>query len=126
MVVRAQKIIVYLICILAAFVFFGCENVEKPEINGKGELALVVPEGMPAPEYHKPLKDWTARHMDWLNKGFVKLETGEGKEITKSECFTCHYEPDKFCNNCHRFVGVKLVKKEEQKDEQYVNTVNKM
>ena len=109
----AKKITVYLICTLAALIFFACEYVEKPEKNSKGELSLEVPEGMPAPEYHKPLNEWTARHMDWLNKGFVKLETGESKKIQESECLGCHSEPDKFCNNCHRYVGVKLVEKKE-------------
>jgi hypothetical protein len=51
-----------------------------------------------------------------LKKGFVILKTGEPQKIEESQCYTCHYEPDKFCNNCHRYVGVKLVHKEEKKD----------
>ena len=114
--VRIHTISFFLICSLAALFFLGCEYVDKPEKNSDGPLSLKVPEGMSAPSYHEPLENWSVRHMDWLKKGFVKTATGEQQKITLPECLGCHSEPDNFCNNCHRYVGVKSIETKEKKE----------
>ncbi len=91
--------ITILLLMLSLMLAVGCQKVEKPAIKGKGPLALEVMEGLPAPDYHKPARVWMATHMDNLNAGKVKME----------ECLGCHMEPDKFCNNCHNYVGVKKI-----------------
>ncbi len=70
------------------------ENVEKPELNGKGPLAIKMEEGIPAPESHIPADLWRKNHMVGLDN--------------KEECMGCH-NPETSCNNCHKYVGVKLV-----------------
>lgn len=87
----------------------GCQQVEKPKIKGEGKLALEVMEGIPAPDYHSPIDKWTATHMDKLARGEVMLSNGQPQKITQADCEGCHPEPDKFCNRCHRYVGVKTI-----------------
>jgi hypothetical protein len=106
---KRRHLLVTLMIGLVLLVAMGCQNVDKPMVKGQGELALEVMEGVPAPEYHNPKAKWTATHMDLLSKGQVILPNGQIQEITQAECQGCHTDPDKFCNRCHRYVGVKTV-----------------
>jgi len=75
----------------------GCK-VEKPELKGKGPLALKLPAGVLSPEYHQPVEYWKQHHMDILKRG----------DYSKQECMLCH-DVNTSCNNCHEYVGVKKV-----------------
>jgi hypothetical protein len=101
-----QLVVILLSLMLIAL--FSCQKVEKPAVNGQGELALKVMEGIPAPDYHKPQQDWIARHRDLLKKGEV-IESGKPTKITQDVCLGCHNVPDEFCNRCHNYVGVKKI-----------------
>ncbi len=89
------------VALLVLVVLFSvaCQKIEKPAVKGKGPLALEVMEGLPAPDYHKPTREWVATHMDKLSAGKMKME----------ECLGCHMEIDKFCNRCHDYVGAKKI-----------------
>ena len=88
--------------ILASFLFLillgGCQKVAKPELKGKGPLALKLPEGILSPEYHQPVEYWKQHHMDVLLRG----------DYSRQECMLCH-DVHTSCNNCHDYVGVKRV-----------------
>lgn len=104
-----QKRLQLYVTLLIGFVLLfalGCQQVEKPAVKGQGELALEVMEGIPAPDYHSPRGKWIATHMDKLSSGEVVLPNGVPHQITQSDCQGCHPEPEKFCNRCHRYVGV--------------------
>ena len=75
----------------------GCK-VEKPEMKGKGPLALKLPAGVLSPEYHQPVEYWKQHHMDILKRG----------DYSKQECMLCH-DVNTSCNNCHDYVGVTRV-----------------
>lgn len=106
-----RTMLVSLLWPAAVFLLFayGCQKVEKPAVNGQGKLALVVMEGISAPDYHQPLHKWTATHMDKLKKGMVTTEKGETEKISVDSCMGCHNNPENFCNNCHNYVGVKKI-----------------
>lgn len=96
----------YLIFILAWMAFFGmaailsgCSSPPKPELDGEGPLALKIDvDNVSTPEFHNPLELWKVRHMKSVNSG----------EFTEAECVSCHLV-ESSCNNCHNYVGVKLV-----------------
>ncbi len=77
---------------------WGCGQVQKPETKGKGPLAVVMERGTPAAEYHVPLERWRVTHKKALANG----------DFTERECVLCH-NPQKSCNNCHRYIGAKEV-----------------
>ncbi len=104
---------VFLLCI-SVVLLSSCQKVPKPTKNGEGPLALKVMEGIPAPQYHKPIKRWVATHMDKLAVGGVVLKNGEVKKISIEGCMGCHSDPDNFCNHCHDYVGVKRVEAKTQ------------
>ncbi len=96
--IRRSYSIACFLAILLILVFSGCQNVQKPEIKGKGPLAVVMDRGTATPEYHAPLERWRANHKQALNDG----------DFTERECVLCH-NPQKSCNNCHGYVGAKEV-----------------
>jgi len=105
-----QKGLHLVVIVMVTLLFaMGCQKVEKPAVKGQGELALEVMDGVPAPEYHNPIAKWTSTHMDILARGQVLMPDGQMQEITQTECQRCHTDPDKFCNKCHKYVGVKTV-----------------
>jgi hypothetical protein len=74
--------------------------VETPMVNGVGPMAVNVSARFAAPEYHSPLDTYRTHHMDLLNRG----------DLIQADCLHCH-EPERSCNNCHRFVGVAVIGK---------------
>ncbi len=76
----------------------GCQKVEKPELRGQGPLAVVVPRGSTAPEYHAPIERWRVIHMEAINRG----------DFDQRQCVLCH-DPKTSCNRCHQYIGAKLV-----------------
>ncbi|MGA2191961.1 MAG: hypothetical protein ABSG42_01120 [Nitrospirota bacterium] len=92
-----MKKIIILSALLVFMVFAGCSNerVTKPELKGKGPLALKLPAGVLSPEYHQPVDYWKQHHMDILKRG----------DYSKHECMLCH-DVNTSCNNCHDYVGV--------------------
>ncbi|MBI5183550.1 MAG: hypothetical protein HY999_04240 [Nitrospinae bacterium] len=95
---RFQILIV--LCIMIVIMMSGCvrEDVKKPTLNGEGPLAIKIEEGIPAPEYHAPADWWRRNHMVSLTK----------REHDKKDCMGCH-NPERSCNSCHKYVGVRLV-----------------
>ena len=89
------KVAVLASLLLVLFVA-GCnKKVTKPELKGKGPLALKLPAGVLSPEYHQPVDFWKQHHMDVLKRG----------DYSKQECMLCH-DVNTSCNNCHDYVGV--------------------
>ena len=86
--------------LLVIFLFAGCSNkrVKKPELKGKGPLALKLPAGVLSPEYHQPVEYWKQHHMDVVLRG----------DYSKQEYMLCH-DVNTSCNNCHDYIGVKRV-----------------
>ncbi len=72
--------------------------VEKPARTATGPVAVRMDAGVPAPEYHSPLPWWQTHHMDVVNRG----------DLAEADCLHCH-APEKSCNNCHAYVGVKEI-----------------
>lgn len=52
-----------------SFGALGCQQVQKPELNGQGPLAVKVARGAAAPEYHAPAERWRVQHQEALNRG---------------------------------------------------------
>jgi len=77
---------------------WGCQQVQKPELNGEGPLALRVARGTAVPEYHAPAESWRVQHKEALNQG----------DFTQRECILCH-NPQTGCNQCHQYVAAKAV-----------------
>lgn len=98
---RKAAILVSLVAVLASLtaVVYASARVEKPAPEGRGPLALAVPAGLTAPDYHQPLATWRAEHP-------VYVQVSEGVE---AECLGCHADPDAFCNRCHAYVGARLI-----------------
>lgn len=77
----------------------GCQEVPKPELKGKGPLAVVLPRGTAVPETHAPLDSWRTNHKVALNRG----------DFSQKECILCH-NPRTGCNRCHQYIGAQEVK----------------
>src|SRR4030042_4783368 len=86
------------LCLLLLSCLLGCQQVQKPELKGEGPLAVVVPRGSTAPEYHAPMERWRSIHMEAINQG----------DFTQRECVLCH-NPKTGCNKCHQYIGAKEV-----------------
>ena len=83
------------ICIAFALVgLLGCQQVQKPELQGEGPLAVTVARGTATPEYHAPVARWQVSHSQAINRG----------DFTRRECVLCH-NPETGCNKCHEYVG---------------------
>jgi hypothetical protein len=76
----------------------GCQQVQKPELNGQGPLAVRVARGTAVPEYHAPAERWRVQHQEALNRG----------DFSQKECILCH-NPRTGCNQCHQYAGVKQI-----------------
>jgi len=85
-------------CLLLLSCLVACQQVQKPELKGEGPLAVVVPRGSTAPEYHAPIERWRILHMEAIHQG----------DFTQRECVLCH-NPKTGCNRCHQYIGAKLV-----------------
>jgi hypothetical protein len=85
-------------CFLFLISLVACQQVQKPELNGEGPLAVVVPRGSTAPEYHAPLERWRTVHMEAVNRG----------DFGQRECVLCH-NPRTGCNQCHKYIGAKEI-----------------
>jgi hypothetical protein len=90
---------VLLVLICGVVAVSGYARVERPAVGGSGPLAIEMPAGLSAPDYHQqPLAAW------W--------RTRHGERVTSSavlqECVACH-NPQTSCNNCHAYVGVKPI-----------------
>lgn len=95
-----MKYSIYLsiICLLWIPLLLGCQQVQKPELKGEGPLAVIVPRGTVAPEYHAPLERWRTLHKEVLNQG----------DFTERHCVLCH-NPKTGCNQCHQYIGAKEI-----------------
>jgi len=87
-----------LLCFCLLICLVGCQQVQKPELKGEGPLAVAVPRGSTAPEYHAPIERWRIVHMEAVNRG----------DFTQRECVLCH-NPDTGCNRCHKYIGAKII-----------------
>ncbi|MCG6553898.1 MAG: hypothetical protein L7F77_16360 [Candidatus Magnetominusculus sp. LBB02] len=92
---------VILIVALTALVIAGagCDRTERPAIAADGDAKLEIPAGIHIfPWYHNK-ETIAANHMILIAK----------EKVAVSNCLPCHHEPDKFCNKCHEYVGVRKV-----------------
>jgi len=98
---RSKKLVrLILLVLILGIATVGCQRIEKPAVGSKGELSLMKVENVDLlPWYHRPISKWRASHMDMISSG----------KVSAKGCLACHYEPDKFCNKCHQYVGVKKV-----------------
>jgi len=76
----------------------SCQPVQKPEVKGKGPLAVVMERGVATPEYHAPMERWRAVHKKALANG----------DFSERECALCH-NPKRSCNTCHGYIGTKEI-----------------
>ena len=81
-----------------SFGLLGCQQVQKPELNGQGPLGVKVARGMAIPEYHAPAERWRIHHVEALNRG----------DFEQRECMLCH-NPRTGCNQCHQYAGAKQI-----------------
>jgi hypothetical protein len=128
----------FIVCLLFIAVFvIGCQRVEKPSRDGTGPMAIVI-EVDEAPDSH--INNLTAegekldtryakmpvlgkifksnlRGLDYWKAHHPYLVSGTTNPVLLADpdeaCLDCHDETTS-CNNCHQYVGVKLVKGEEE------------
>ena len=93
-----QYLVFSLLCLFLMSSLAACQQVQKPELKGEGPLAVVVPRGSTAPEYHAPIERWRTIHMEAVNQG----------DFSQRECVLCH-NPKTGCNRCHTYIGAKEV-----------------
>ncbi len=95
-----RKLVLLIVVLAAAGLIVGFYPgwVEEPSRTGTGPLVVRMDAGVSAPEYHSPLPWWQVHHMDVVNRG----------DLTEADCLHCH-APEKSCNNCHAYVGVKEI-----------------
>lgn len=98
---RKPAILTSSLAILASLTAAAYANarVAKPALAGSGPLALVVPTGLIAPDYHEPEETWRAEHFAYV----------QASEAGEAECLGCHAAPEVFCNRCHNYAGVSLI-----------------
>jgi hypothetical protein len=94
-------IVLILVVLVALGVVRGRWNppVEMPSRDVKGPLQLVLETKKGAPFGHSPSTRWRTHHREALARG----------DFTEKECQDCH-DPEKYCNQCHGYVGVKRIK----------------
>ncbi len=90
--------VILAIIAIAILVLVQPQYVPAPAKDGPGPLAVKINSRLVAPEYHNPIGWWRTHHMDALNGG----------DFTQANCLYCH-DPATSCNNCHSYVGVKLI-----------------
>ena len=92
-----KLLLLILLCLIFAVLVVGCVT-EKPVKDGHGELAVTIDREFTAPVTHSPLDWWQTRHFQVVNSGDIK----------EKDCLYCH-QPDRSCNNCHGYVGVRKI-----------------
>jgi len=75
-------------------------------------LGIILLSGCVAPP-EKPVKDTTLKEHPSPKKDMVYWKANHGNEIesgavSEEACMGCH-QPEKFCNKCHAYVGVRLI-----------------
>ncbi|MBI5058118.1 MAG: hypothetical protein HZB61_16020 [Nitrospirae bacterium] len=118
--------------LMLVLMVIGCQKVDKPVRNGTGPMAIVIDVDQ-APESHianttadgKPLINpystipvvgqmfkSSLKGLDFWKANHPNLVTGTVKPALLADkdesCLDCHNEQTS-CNNCHSYVGVKLV-----------------
>ena len=93
-----KTLLIFLGIAFLGLVALGCQQVQKPELNGQGPLAVKVARGTAVPEYHAPAERWRVQHQDALNRG----------DFSQRECMLCH-NPQTGCNQCHQYAGAKEI-----------------
>jgi len=86
----------WLLVLALALCLSACQDVAKPELKGKGPLAIVIPRGTSTSESHAPIEKWRVDHKRAIQEG----------DFSQKECVLCH-NPDTGCNRCHGYVGAK-------------------
>jgi hypothetical protein len=106
----------YLYLFLSGLVLISCAKIPpKPEIGGQGPLKIELDNKLiTSPEFHNPLEQWKAWHMFYVNNGLYNQRS----------CMYCH-NPAKSCNNCHQYVGVKIVN-EDAPDKTFIQGFNRL
>jgi hypothetical protein len=99
--VRKALLALVAVAVVALVAAYYPRRVAPPARDGEGPLAILLPAGVPAPEYHSPLDWWQTHHMDAVNRG----------DFTQADCLYCH-QPAASCNNCHAYVGVDAISSE--------------
>src|SRR4030042_5550514 len=100
MAMKALPGLVTLVVVATVFLLTACGlGVEKPVKDGSGPLGITIERIREAPDYHNPLIWWTANHPHLIAEDV----------FSERECMLCHV-PDDSCNNCHEYVGAKLVR----------------
>ncbi len=111
--------------LLLALIVFGCQKVEKPVRDGTGPMAIII-DVDEAPESHtadietpyakipvlgKMFKSGL-KGLDYWKANHPNLITGTDNPAlltdTDETCLDCH-DQSTSCNNCHSYVGVKMV-----------------
>jgi hypothetical protein len=95
---RKLSLVAAILILLGLIIVFYPSYVEEPVKNGPGPMAIRLDPGLTAPQTHTPLDWWQTHHMDVLNQG----------DLSEADCLYCH-NPQTSCNNCHNYVGVKLI-----------------
>ncbi|MCL5075810.1 MAG: hypothetical protein M1136_09235 [Chloroflexi bacterium] len=100
--------ILWSVIVIAALVLFSIVavvRVPEPVKDGRGPLAIKIEPQYTAPDYHNPLDWWKTHHMEVVDRGVF----GQNQvDFNLHQCLYCH-EVQKSCNNCHSYVGVKLI-----------------
>jgi hypothetical protein len=125
-----------ILLLAAGLMMYGCQKVEKPLRDGSGPLAIII-EVDEAPESHTDnvtsegevlqtpysripvlgtLFKSSLSGLDYWKANHPNLLTGTDNPALIADpdeaCLDCH-EISTSCNNCHGYVGVKLVSGEE-------------
>jgi hypothetical protein len=99
--VRKLLLTLVVVAVVVLVATYYPRPVPPPARDGAGPLAILLPAGVPAPEYHSPLDGWQTHHMDAANRG----------DFAQADCLYCH-DPVTSCNNCHGYVGVDAITSE--------------
>ncbi len=97
--IKAIILAVLLALVSGGVALSGYGRVEKPAVRGTGPLAIQMPPGLSAPNYHtQPSAEW------WRARHGERVASSGGLQ----ECLGCH-NPQTSCNNCHAYVGVQPI-----------------
>ncbi len=97
--IKAIILAVLLVIVSGGVALSGYGRVEKPAVRGTGPLAIQMPPGLSAPNYHtQPSAEW------WRARHGERVASSGGTQ----ECLGCH-NPQTSCNNCHAYVGVQPI-----------------
>jgi hypothetical protein len=134
--IQNSKFKIFIPLLLLLIVFLGCQKVEKPMKGGTGPMAIII-EVDEAPESHTEnitaegeklvnpyskipiigqifktsltgLDFWKANHPNLVTGTHNPALIADPEET----CLDCH-DQNTSCNNCHSYVGAKLITGEE-------------